>query len=127
MGPQFRLAEPDRAYQLNQSDRARVAPTFNSDALEQLLQLVHPDYREDVLQEFLIGGPLVIPSDGRLPRLGGVTASFGDAAIDSHLAQVWAPYWRTFSRGQLEAVTQSPIPGLKEARHAQGLQLPDGL
>ena len=127
VGSQFRLAQPDLAFRLSQNDRARIAPTFSSDSLEQLLQWVHPDYRQEVLQEFLIREPLVIPLDGKLARLGGFTTSFGDDVIDSHLAQVWAPYWRALPTGELEVAAESPIPGLKEAKHAQHPKRPGGL
>jgi hypothetical protein len=44
--------ERDGSYLLSAADRARIAPSFDQDALEEFLQMTHPEQRASILSTF---------------------------------------------------------------------------
>lgn len=47
------LDTPDESFRLDAATRANINPMYDPDALERLLQLVHPDHRMDILAHFI--------------------------------------------------------------------------
>ena len=88
------LDTPDKSFRLDAAVRAKINPMYDPDALERLLQLVHPDHRMDILAHF------VGPFDGE--RRGFLVEIF-DAKLDALLDPVWAPMWDNATDEELEA------------------------
>lgn len=88
------LDTPDESFRLDAAERAKINPMYDPDALERLLQLVHPDHRMDILAHFI--GPF----DGE--RRGSLVEIF-DAKLDALLDPVWAPMWDDATDEQVEA------------------------
>jgi hypothetical protein len=83
----IRLAYPDPTFRLSADERARVAPAFDADALERLLANMQPQYRPEILKNFLVrrhepGEPILT-----------LTVKMGDPVLNQMLGEVWQPYW----------------------------------
>ena len=89
------LDTPDESFRLDAAERANINSMYDPDALERLLQLVHPDHRMDILAHFQI-----VPFDG---ERRGLLVEFFDPKLDSLLDPVWAPMWKDTTDEELEA------------------------
>lgn len=89
------LDTPDESFRLDAAGRANINPMYDPDALEHLLQLVHPDHRMDILAHFQsepVGG-------GRR----GLLVEIFDPKLDALLDAVWAPMWKNATDEEVEA------------------------
>jgi hypothetical protein len=89
------LDTPDESFRLDAAARANINPMFDPDALEHLLQLVHPDHRMDILAHFQ-NQPL------KGERRGHLVEIF-DPKLDALLDAVWAPMWKNATDEEVEA------------------------
>lgn len=89
------LDTPDESFRLDAAGRANINPMFDPDALEHLLQVVHPDHRMDILAHFQNE-----PFDGE--RRGHLVEIF-DPKLDALLDAVWAPMWKNATDEEVEA------------------------
>jgi hypothetical protein len=89
------LNTPDASFRLDAAERANILDMFDPDALERLLQLVHPDQRMDILAHFQI-----VPFDGE--RRGHLVEIL-DPRLDPLLDAVWAPMWKNATDEEVEA------------------------
>jgi hypothetical protein len=90
------LDTPDESFRLDAAERANIIDDmYDPDALERLLQLVHPDYRMDVLAHFQKE-----PFDG---GRRGKLVEFFDPKLNALLDPVWAPMWKNATDEELEA------------------------
>jgi hypothetical protein len=90
------LDTPDGSYRLNAAERANIDERiYDVDALERLLQLVHPDHRMAILAHFQIK-----PWNGQ--RHGNLVELF-DPKLDPLLDPVYAPMWNNATDEELEA------------------------
>jgi hypothetical protein len=89
------LETPDKSFRLDAADRANINPTYDPQALERLLQLVHPDQRMEILAHFQIE-----PFDG---KRRGLLVEIFDPKLDPLLDPVWAPMWKDATDEELEA------------------------
>lgn len=118
-----RLDKPDLSFQLSATDRAQIGPSFDLDALQQLLQLVPPDQRASILKSFLPSPPSSQSRDesalGRRnsESIGDVTVltRIGDPVLQDLLDKAWAPRWARYSLEELERI-QTDLPGIEYAR-----------
>lgn len=91
----FSLETPDESFRLDAAERANIGDTYDPDALERLLQLVHPDHRMDVLANFQIQ-----PFDGRKrPYFIEIL----DPKVQPLLDPVYAPAWQNATDEEIEA------------------------
>ena len=81
----------DDSFRLDDLTRSRVAPDYDADALERLLQALEPKARALVLEEFLRADYRTPPSahEGSWRTLVGFT----DPKLSALLAEVWQPFW----------------------------------
>jgi hypothetical protein len=89
------LTTPDESFHLGAAERANINSMYDPDALERLLQLVHPDQRMDILAHFQIE-----PFDG---QRRGLLVEILDPKLDPLLDPVWAPMWEDATDEQVEA------------------------
>jgi hypothetical protein len=87
----LRLEAPDKTFQFTAADRAAVAPLFDADALEKLLQQVRPDQRGEILPYFQMG-----------KGARGHLVEIADPQLQAILEEVWAPFWDDASDQALE-------------------------
>jgi hypothetical protein len=122
--PPLRLSVPEEAFSLSASERARVRPGFDADALERLLRMVRPDMRSEILMHF----QFVPEGTGR--RYGQLV-EFHDPQLQVVLEQVWAPMWDEVGATD-EQIAQNAFqyPGRELARQrraaARARQNPSG-
>jgi hypothetical protein len=91
----FSLETPDESFRLDAAERANIGDDYDPDALERLLQAVHPDYRMDVLANFQIQ-----PFDGRKrPYFIEIL----DPKVKLLLDPVYAPAWKNATDEEIEA------------------------
>jgi hypothetical protein len=91
----FSLETPDESFRLGAAERANIGGDYDPDALERLLQLVHPDHRMDVLANFQIQ-----PFDGRKrPYFIEIL----DPKVQPLLDPVYAPVWQNATDEEIEA------------------------
>lgn len=88
------LDTPDKSFRLEAAVRANINPMYDPDALERLLQLVHPDHRMDILAHFI--GPF----EG---KRWGLLVEIFDPKLDALLDPVWAPMWKNATDDEVEA------------------------
>ena len=88
------LDTPDESFRLDEAVRANINPMYDPDALERLLQLVHPDHRMDILAHFI--GPF----EG---ERRGLLVEIFDPKLDALLDPVWAPMWKNATDEEVEA------------------------
>lgn len=102
----LRLEQPDATYRLSASDRERLAPGFDAEALERLLRQIRPSMRGEILAHFQI--PTAGQAQGHLVEIH-------DAQLQAILEEVWAPMW---DDAPDEAVEEGwyRMPGLEIAR-----------
>jgi hypothetical protein len=119
-----RLDKPDLSFQLSATDRAQIGPSFDLDALQQLLQLIPADQRGSILKSFLPTQPPSSQSrdqsalgQGNSESLGDVTVltRIGDPVLQDLLDRAWAPRWARYSLEELERI-QTDLPGIEYAR-----------
>jgi hypothetical protein len=89
------LNTPDESFRLDAAARANIRDIYDPDALERLLQLVHPDHRMDILASFQMK-----PFDG---EYRGLLVEILDPELDPLLDAVWAPLWKNATDEELEA------------------------
>ncbi len=89
------LDTPDEHFRLDTAARANIQDIYDPDALERLLQLVHPDHRMAVLAHFQ-----EVPWNGQ--RRGNLVELF-DPKLDALLDPVYAPLWTNATDEELEA------------------------
>lgn len=98
----FSLETPDESFRLDAAERANIGEAYDPDALERLLQVVHPDYRMDVLANFQIQ-----PFDGRKRPY---FIELLDPKVQPLLDPVYAPAWKNATDEEIEANTCG-LPG----------------
>jgi hypothetical protein len=91
----FSLDTPDERFRLDAAERANIGEMYDPDALERLLQVVHPDHRMDVLANFQIQ-----PFDGRKPPY---FIEILDPRVQPLLDAVYAPVWQNATDEEIEA------------------------
>jgi len=89
------LNEPDPSFRLDAAARAIIGIDYDADALERLLQLVHPDHRMEILAYFQFN-----PSDG---RKRAYFIELLDPKLQPLLDPVYAPAWQNATDEELEA------------------------
>jgi hypothetical protein len=89
------LDTPDESFRLDAAERANIEDTCDADALERLLQLVHPDHRMAILAHFQIE-----PWNGQ--RRGNLVELF-DPKLDPLRDPVYAPMWKDATDEEVEA------------------------
>lgn len=89
------LDMPDESFRLDAAERANIQEMYDPDALERLLQLVHPDHRMAILAHFQIE-----PWNGQ--RHGNLVELF-DPRLDPLLDPVYAPLWKNATDAEVEA------------------------
>ena len=90
------LDTPDQRFRLNAAERANINDRmYDPDALERLLQLVHPEHRMAILAHFQIK-----PWDG---ERRGLLVELFDPKLDALLDAVWAPMWKNATDEEVEA------------------------
>jgi hypothetical protein len=95
MPESFSLDTPDESFRLDAAERANIQDIYDADALERLLQVVHPDHRMDVLANFQIQ-----PFDGRKrPYFIEIL----DPKVQPLLDPVYAPVWQNATDEEIEA------------------------
>jgi hypothetical protein len=91
----FSLDTPDESFRLDAAERANIQDIYDADALERLLQVVHPDHRMNVLANFQIQ-----PFDGRKrPYFIEIL----DPKVQPLLDPVYAPVWQNATDEEIEA------------------------
>jgi hypothetical protein len=88
------LDTPDESFRLRVAERARINPMYDPDALERLLQLVHPDHRMDILAHF------IEPFGG---KRRGLLVEIFDPKLDALPDPVWAPMWKNATDEEVKA------------------------
>jgi hypothetical protein len=91
----FSLDTPDESFRLDAAGRANINPMYDPDALEHLLQRVHPDQRMEILAHFQNE-----PFDG---ERRGLLVEILDPKLDPLLDAVWAPMWKDATDEEVEA------------------------
>jgi hypothetical protein len=89
------LDTPDESFRLDAAERENIQDIYDPDALERLLQLVHPDQRMEILAYFQID-----PWDGQ--RRGNLI-EVHDPKLDPLLDPVYAPMWKDATDEEIEA------------------------
>jgi hypothetical protein len=89
------LDTPDESFRLDAAARANIQDIYDPDALERLLQLVHPDHRMAILAHFQIQ-----PWNGQ--HYGNLVELF-DPKLDPLLDPVYAPMWKNATDEEVEA------------------------
>jgi hypothetical protein len=121
--------ERDASYRLGAAERARIAPMFDADALEELLQLTPPAARASLLRAFdpaVLSNAATPSASGTarqaLPDMSALTR-VSDPVLQEVLERVWAPHWAHLSLEQLEKAG-ADLPGiaiaLQRARARRG-------
>jgi hypothetical protein len=108
----------DETFRLDAATRAHIAPGFDVDALERLLQHLEPVERPIVLDGF------VLPEYGvyaPAPNTWWTLKSFTSPALNEFLAEVWQPFWDTQPDDVL-AEPDSQYPGQDLARRRRRSQ-----
>jgi hypothetical protein len=112
-----RMSEPLRPMSPNQSEpefrlskahRATLKPGIDTDALEQLLQRMPADAREQILATF----QQPVPGSGMSITPIGIV---GDDEVQELLARVWAPSWEALGLEQIDKVDLG-LPGREIAK-----------
>ena len=106
----------NESFRLDPDTRARVAPEFDVDALEQLLGHLAPASRAGMLDGFLLPA---FRSTAPQPNQFWVLKGFNDAVLDELLAKVWQPFWDA-QLGKMLEDPYSPYPGRNLARRRRG-------
>jgi hypothetical protein len=102
----------DETFRLNAATRAQIAPGFDVDALERLLQHLDVLGRPVVLDGFLL------PEYRRYapaPNQWWTLKGFIDPVLNELLAEVWQPFWDT-QPDEMLADPYSPYPGREVAQ-----------
>ena len=111
---------PDLNYRIDPATRARVAPHFDAQALERLVQHLPADAREAFLEHFLVARSVSTDVDGSIPDVTVLTR-ISDPVQQSLLEEVWQPFWRLVPVEALDD-PHSPWPGRELAlrrRHGE--------
>lgn len=80
----------DETFRLDPTTRAHIAPGFDVDALERLLQRVEPLGRPMVLDGFLLPEYRVYAP---APNTSWTLKGFTNPVLNEILAEVWQPFW----------------------------------
>jgi hypothetical protein len=102
----------DESFRLDAATRERIAPGFDIDAIERLLQHLDVASRPFVLDEFLLPQYRAYPPG---PNAWRVLTRTTDPVLNELLAEVWQPFWDTQPDELLED-PHSPYPGQELAR-----------
>lgn len=89
------LETPDESFRLDAAVRANIQDIYDSDALERLLQLVHPYHRMAILAHFLV--------EPWSSRIQGNLIKIFDPKLDALLDPVYAPMWKNATDEEVEA------------------------
>jgi hypothetical protein len=108
----------DESFRLDVETRARVAPQFDLDALERLLQHLDAPGRGLVLDEFLLP-QYRTNAPGR--NEWRILKGFTDPVLNELLAEVWQPFWDT-QPDEMLTVPHSQYPGQELARRRRRAQ-----
>jgi len=87
--------------------RAHVAPEFDADALERLLQYAEPVVRTQLLDHFLLPAHRSVPP---IPNQWFTLIGSTDERFNALLAEVWQPFWLDKPDEMLADAT-SRLPG----------------
>jgi hypothetical protein len=103
----------DDSFRLDDITRTHVAPDYDAEALERLLQALEPQARALVLEEFL-------RPEYRTPLLANESTwrtlvGFTDPKLNELLAEVWQPFW-TRQPAEVWADPYCHYPGRELAR-----------
>ena len=103
----------DDSFRLDEVTRSRIAPDYDADALERLLQALEAEARALVLEEFLRPECRTPPlaHEGSWRTLVGFT----DPKLSALLAEVWQPFW-THQPAEVWADPHCQYPGRDLAR-----------
>jgi hypothetical protein len=101
--------EPDLEFRLAAHVRQSIAPWFDVNAIEKLLQCFPPEARESVLEQFLVRPPLRTADDGRLGDVS-VLSRISHPRLEDLLEDVWQPFWSGMPDRALDDES-SPYPG----------------
>lgn len=110
---------PDRSYRIDPTERSRLQPGVDADALERLLQHFPADSRSSHLDMFSVRR-VVVDRDGRAPDVTVLTR-ISDPVMQNLLEEVWQPFWSTVSDAELEQEFGGP-PGRELARRRRDQQ-----
>lgn len=115
-GHAMRAERPDVTFRLDATARGTIAPSFDADALERLLQNVRPPFRAALLKTFQVETEKSegLPSDGSFPDVSMLRA-FSDPMLNDHLADVWAPFWNSLPDEALRSADMDAYPGRERA------------
>jgi len=105
-------ASVDHPFTLDAATRSRIAPQFDSDALERLLQHLEAEARPIILDYFLLPQFRSTPAQ---PNTWFMLAGFTDPILNQLLAEVWQPFWDAQSQEMLDD-PDSRYPGRELAR-----------
>jgi hypothetical protein len=128
--PPLRLTRPDPAYRLSPTDRVRVRPGFDVDALEKLMGMISPPLRAQILRSFLILTTEELasgPRPGWLTQLNDPHTGEADPVLQAVLGEVYAPLWDELPDEALEIPNYTFYPGrerAKERREARRREQP---
>jgi hypothetical protein len=105
-------ASVDDHFGLDAATRTRIAPQFDCDALERLLQHLEAEARPIMLDFFLLPqfGSAAAEPNTWLTLMGST-----DPVLNQLLAEVWQPFWDAQPQEMLDD-PDSPYPGRELAR-----------
>ena len=102
----------DESFRLDAATRAQIAPGFDIDALERLLQHLDAPSRSFVLDEFLLPD---FRAHAPRPNEWRVLKGSTGPVINELLAEVWQPFWAR-QPDEILADPNAPYPGQELAR-----------
>ncbi|HEX5727591.1 MAG TPA: hypothetical protein VFX98_19115 [Longimicrobiaceae bacterium] len=85
---------PDPSFRLTASDRARLLPWYDADALERLLSMYPAAERSGILENFQM------PEPG---QQRGLLVQVGHPQLQAILDEVWVPFWETYTDEEIDA------------------------
>src|SRR5215475_3450691 len=103
----------DPNFRLDATTRARIAPQFDGDAVERLLQHLDAPSRPFVLDEFLLPQ---FREHGPGPNEWRTLTGFSDPVLTELLAEVWQPFWDAQPDQMLDMNTPYPGQALAQQR-----------
>ena len=106
----------DESFRFDTATRARIAPEYDADALERLLQHFQPAERPILLDEFLLSE---FRTYGPGPNAWRVLTGFTDARLNELLAEVCQPFWHRHP-DELFNEADTQYPGRELARRRRG-------
>ena len=105
------LAEPDAAFELDATERGRLKPGLDADALVRFLARVPPAWRDG-----LVGGFRRPTRDTDWHM-----SDIADPVLQGLLEAVWQPLWDSLPQEALDDTSMDVYPGRQLARERRGL------